>query len=483
MSATNVTVRVLRLVDHDAQFALNQDKAGSNPVILNLEDLSHPDYIERLNDLISSDGAGADYVAKCQCNNLEGNNRLGMRCPICHTEVEVTTLLDEDHLICRNWLSCPKELPNGWLAPKIYLNLAEWLTYDKRRRNYLDDILDVETPIPFELSDVVTGKGFNYLYDNFDRLMDYFINNHPIISKKPDTAAMKLWLELYRNQIFCHYVPILNSALSPYDKESAGASHKKRYTDTTADNIRRAAISLSRLHYSTKRKNRLYMAEQTAYKAFKDIVAYVEESTKKYISHKKAIPRTHIFGSRFHLSFRAVVTPIVKPHLPDHLHVPMKLAVSTFRVHIYNKLFHNLKLDINTAVEKINRAMQIVDPDIVKILNELIEESPFPGIPCLWDRPPSIRDGSVMLKYITEIKEDINDSTISITPIDVALPNADFDGDNLAGIVLMETEAVRALRNVSPDHLIFNRNNGEVTNEIGINKSLAITWNNFLQVV
>jgi hypothetical protein len=167
------------------------------------------------------------------------------------------------------------------------------------------------------------------------------------------------------------------------------------------------------------------MAEQTAYKAFKDIVAYVEESTKKYISHKKAIPRTHIFGSRFHLSFRAVVTPIVKPHLPDHLHVPMKLAVSTFRVHIYNRLFHEFKLDINTAVEKINRALQIVDPDIVKILNDLIEESPFPGIPCLWDRPPSIRDGSVMLKYITEIKEDINDSTISITPIDVALPNAD----------------------------------------------------------
>jgi hypothetical protein len=92
MSVTNNTVRVLRLVDHDAQFALNQDKAGSNPVILNLEDLSHPDYIERLNDLISSDGAGADYVAKCQCNNLVGNNRLGMRCPICHTEVEESTL-------------------------------------------------------------------------------------------------------------------------------------------------------------------------------------------------------------------------------------------------------------------------------------------------------------------------------------------------------------------------------------------------------
>lgn len=429
MTVSNNTVRVLRLVDHDAQFDMNVNKAGSNPVILNLEDLSAPDYIERLNDLISSDGAGSDFLAKCQCGNLEGNNRIGMRCPVCHTEVAVSNLLDEDHLICRNWLSCPKELINGWMAPKIYLNIAEWLTYDKRRRNYLDDILDVDSPVPFELMDVVTGKGFHYLYENFDRLMDYFIYNHPIISKKPDTAAMKLCLQLNRERVFCHYIPILNSALSPYDKESAGSTNKKRYTDTTADNIRRAAISLSRFHYSTKKKNRLLMAEQTVYKAFKDIVAYVEESTKKYISHKKAIPRTHIFGSRFHLSFRAVVTPIVKPHRYDELHVPIKLAVNTFRVQIYNRLFHRHNLNINQAVEKLHRALQIVDPDIINILKDLIDESPFPGIPCLWNRPPSIRDGSVMLKYITEIKEDINDSTVSITPVDAALPNLDFDGD------------------------------------------------------
>jgi len=54
---------------------------------------------------------------------------------------------------------------------------------------------------------------------------------------------------------------------------------------------------------------------------------------------------------------------------------------------------------------------------------------------------------------------------------------------NLAGIVLIETEAVRALQNLSPSHLIFNRNNGEVSDEIGINKSLAQTWNTFLQTV
>ena len=34
-----------------------------------------------------------------------------------------------------------------------------------------------------------------------------------------------------------------------------------------------------------------------------------------------------------------------------------------------------------------------------------------------------------MLKYWTKIKTDMSDECVSITPLDVALPNADFDGD------------------------------------------------------
>lgn len=431
MAVSDDTVRVLKLVNVDEQFHYNEHKAGSKPVILNATDLSEPDYIDKLNALISSDGSGADFMARCQCGELEGNHRMGMTCPVCYTEVAVNNLLDENHLVCRNWLSCPQDLPHGWIAPKIYLNLAEWLSYNKRKNNYLDDILDVTTPIPFELADVVQGKGFHYLAENFDRIMDYFIRVHPVISKKPDTPAMRLCLELNREKVFCHYIPILNSALSPNSGDSSGSSNKKQYTDTTADAIRKAAISLSRLAFSPrKRKNHLYNVETTTFKAFKDIITYVEDATKKYISHKKAIPRTHIFGSRFHCSFRGVVTPITEPHLPDELHIPMKMAVNTLRVQIYGKLLSR-GYNINDAVAKLHMALQVVDEEILEIINTMIKESPFPGIPCVWDRPPSIRDGSIMLKFWTKIKTDIDDSTVGITPIDVALPNADKSSQKL----------------------------------------------------
>jgi hypothetical protein len=480
MALTDSTTRILKLVDHDAQYEMTETRSGIEPIILNKSDLSDPNYIDRLSDLIFSDGAGADFIAKCQCGETEGNNKVGMICPFCDTEVSKKNILDEDNLVCRNWLSCPKELPNGWLTPKIYLMLASWLSYDKGKRNYIDDILDVETPIPFEIADVVKGKGFAYFYDNFDRIIIYFIVDHPTFSKKPETISMKYCLTLYRDRIWCHYIPILNSAINPIITNEGTGSSKKRYSDVTADHILSAGISLSRLEFSNKKRDHMRHVERTAFKAYKDIINYFEESTKKYISTKKAIPRTHIFGSRFHWSFRGVIVPIVGPHMYYELHIPWRMAVNTLRVHIKGILMREYQMNISDTEKKVREALNRVDPDIKQIMDRLIEESPFPGLPCLWDRPPSIRDGSVMLKFWTVIKTDLDDSSIGMSPLDVALPNADFDGDSLAGILIPETEMVKSMRNLSPSALIYNRNTGEVSSEIGIHKTCAITWNSFL---
>jgi len=424
------TKRVLKLVSHDDQFNLVLNRSDIDPIILNKFDLTDTDYIDQLSDLIFSDGTGADFIAKCQCGHTEGNNKIDMTCPVCETKVSKRNILDEDNLICRNWLMAPKELPNGWLAPKLYLNLAAWLSYDKGKRNYLDDILDVDSVLPFDLIGIIDGRGFNYLYDNFDRIMNFFYFDHPVISKKPDTLSMKFCIELYKDIVFCHYIPILNAAINPIITQEGGGPNKKRYSDTTADHIMKAAVSLSRLEFAPKkRKNQTIYAERIAFKAFKNIIDYVEEATKKYVATKKAIPRTHIFGARFHWSFRGVIVPIVGPHQYYELHIPWKMAVNTLRVHIIGRLCKRYDMNVNVAFSKVRTALNTFDPLIKEIMDQMIEESPFPGIPCLWDRPPSIRDGSVMLKYWTRIKTDLEDSAVGMSPLDVALQNADFDGD------------------------------------------------------
>jgi hypothetical protein len=483
--STDRTMRIFKLINHDQQFEDNLNKFGSDPVILDHLDFSEPNYTEKLQKLIFADGAGADFIAKCQCGLLEGNNKIGMRCEVCQTDVCPTHLLDSNNLMCKNWLSCPQEIPNGWLTPRVYLILSHWLSYTttgKVKMNYLDDILDVTTPIPFELSDVVQGKGFVYLYDHFDRLMEYFTQSHPVISKKADTKAIRFFLAVNRDKIFCHTIPIMNGAINPIITSDTTGPNKRQYSSTTADFALKAAITLSKHRHSTRKTNRVFRAERNALKAFRDIIAYTEDATRKYISVKKAIPRTHIFGSRFHLSFRAVIVPIVGIHTYHELHVPWRLAVNTLRVHLIGMLCRS-GLSPNDAITKVRRALQIVDPDIAALFKQMIADSPFPGIPCLWDRPPSIRDGSVTLKFWTKIDEDLSNSCVGVSPLDVALSNADFDGDALAGILVPETDMVMAMENLSPEHLIFNRNTAEISDEIAINKTTSMTWNAFLESV
>jgi hypothetical protein len=52
---------------------------------------------------------------------------------------------------------------------------------------------------------------------------------------------------------------------------------------------------------------------------------------------------------------------------------------------------------------------------------------------------------------------------------------------NMAGILIMETDMVKALRNLSPAALIYSRNTGEVTSDIGCHKSICLTINEFLE--
>lgn len=485
---TDKTIRMISLIDHDKQFETCRDKFNINPAILNAYDLTVPGFIETITALISTDGAGTDFIARCGCGDLEGEQRIGMRCDTCGQKVARESITEEDNLACRTWLKCPDELPHGWLTPNIYMCLASWLGYDRKKkkgaRNYLDDILNVDGVVPVDISHVVTGKGFQYLYDNFDRIMKFFIYDHPVTSKKADTPAIEFMLDLYRDRIWCHYIPILPAALNPITRPDSESTARKRQADPISNLVLSAAIILSRIDFGPKRKReRDIIVERGVYEAYKNLIEYNDEATNKFISTKKAIPRTQMFGARQHMSFRGVIVPIVGDHNYDEIHLPWKMSVNLLRVHILAKLCNVYGYGLDTASLKIRKAINIYDPLIDEIMMGLIADSPYPGLPCLWQRPPSIRDGSVKLVFITKVKKDPKESAIGMTPIDVAWQNADFDGDNLAGVLIVETEMVDAFRRMSPSELVFDRNTGAVSSEVGISPSCALTWNRYLGMV
>lgn len=56
-------------------------------------------------------------------------------------------------------------------------------------------------------------------------------------------------------------------------------------------------------------------------------------------------------------------------------------------------------------------------------------------------------------------------------------------GDSLAGILIPETEMVHAMKGMSPARLVYSKNGGSVSSEIGLHSTMSVTWASFLQVV
>jgi hypothetical protein len=277
-----------------------------------------------------------------------------------------------------------------------------------------------------EIANVVNGRGFQYLRDNFDRLMDFFINDHPKISEKSESKTMRFFLDMYKDVIWCRYIPIMPAALNPITSRDPDSVQASRQIDPITTHVMEAASILSEIDFGTKRrKDRQLKVERQVWAAYQAIIAYNEEATRKFHSTKKAIPRTQMLGARMHLTFRAVIGPIIGEHVHDELHIPWSIGVNTLRVHIIGILQNRYDYMLVDAQRIHSRAITTYDKTVDDIMKSLIEESPCHGLPVLWHRPPSIRDGNVMLKRVTRIKTDINDPSISMTPIDVALPNAD----------------------------------------------------------
>lgn len=472
--------RFIPPVDMDIQY----NRCQSHAVILNMFDFASDEFSDQIRNSVFHTTPEVDFVATCQCEHLRGNYLIGTVCPECHTEVKPDWSISDDHLKFHNWLSCPEALEGGWLNPRVYLMLSRWLTHRKTQTtNYLDDILNPATPIPHEISDVVKGKGFDYLYRNFDTIMDFFMNVFPRTSKKPATEFVRSYLKTYRHLLWCHYVPLASSALHPILSSEGSDKNKRQYSDTKADHILSAISGLSKLTSPSRKKQKLSEIEKTTFKAYKSFITYIDELYDIIVDGKAAMPRSHIAGARLHWTLRTVITPICEAHEPDELHMPQKLMVSTFRVHILGILVREYKLSQSEAIKKHTEALVTFDPDIHAILERLIEESPFPGIPILWHRPPTIRDGSIMCLFITYVKKDMYDETVGIPPILCKLPNADFDGDNQIGTVLLEVDMANAFMTIHPNSLIMSRNAPVVSDEICVHKELCVTINSFLRMV
>ncbi len=362
-------------------------------------------------------------LPQCECGNLVGEYLIGNECNLCHSVVVNNNEADIEPIF---WLRSPVGVaklinPVVWYmlrrrfkAEKI--NIIDYLTYTKHDEpKFPGRVLN-------RIRELGIQRGYNHFVENFD----YIISNLFEMSEfrkgtKRQTDYLPMLLEKYRDCIFSDHIPIPHKDLFVIEKVKNSS-----YMDKTSQNAIAAFNLMAGIDKKLAEKSVITRMDRTV-KALTMISDYYVEFYKTYLAPKEGILRHHIYSTRTHFTFRAVISSLTTPNKYDEIHIPWGVAIGSLKIHILNKLM-KLGMNHNDALGFIYRSINEINPIMEKILDELIDESPNKKIPCLFNRNPTLLMGSVQKLYISKIKKDLNDNTIGLHILLTGLYNADFDG-------------------------------------------------------
>lgn len=426
----------LEIVDFDHEF----NSLAKIPTVLNdLEERSEKDkeeinrsiYTKYTSDLLTN-------IPSCECGLLQGEDAIGVKCDVCHTEVKPSI---EDELESLIWIRAP-------LGVKALINPTCWKIissrYTKSNFNVLRYICDIGyNPSNRRINALeevrASGlqRGFNYFVENFDAIIEALNQLPSFRIKKNEVDYTSEFIRENRTKIFCRYIPILNKSILVFEDDNQG-----NFVDSSVPGV----VNAARIMVSIDKREEL-TPKQRENRAIKAVIqlsdVYESMNHNAFLSGKPGLLRKHIFGSRSYFSFRAVISSLTDPHHYREIHIPWGVATAVFSVHIKNMLLKQ-GMTANEANSFIYAHAQRYHPTLDKIFHDFIESSPYPntpytdvrtgetaylrGIPCTMARNPSLKINSIQLVYITKVKTDVTDPTVTI-PILVVHPlNADYDG-------------------------------------------------------
>lgn len=488
--------RVLKTSNFTKLYNDSRDHPATH--VLNDIDFSDPDYAEQMSELVLSGASEVDFLSTCACGHLTGNFYDGEVCPICHEVVVNEMQQQSGRYPTRTWLAAPPELKHGWLSPVIYIMLEKWTAYNGKATKdrtkiqaYIRDLLDPTRPLPDFMKGWVeervkitgTPRGFNFLYENFDRFIQSMLYEAPPnVVKKSITANLMKMLILYKDDLWCTHFPILFNSLHAIINDASSITNKRRYVDATVRHVFQSASDLSQLAQQTELgiispKN----YHSTVFKVYQNMMSYHCDIQDKQLSGKTSLPRKHIWGARHHLSSRSLISPISGQHTIDEIQPSWGCMVNMFRPHLMGRFMFEFNLTPRAAFAKHHEALQRYDPDVHMLLERFIVECPAPGIPVLVCRNPSVSYLSVQLMYIKNIKTDPSDTTMSISSRILSGFGGDFDGDDMNAQLLPEMGSLAAFHNLHGSVNSMDRNLLGVTKHFGIMNADAVTYNSWLE--
>jgi hypothetical protein len=427
----------LSLENHDLLF---QQQTAHIPIILNDYNNQSEDSKRQLNELIytATEGDVLSNIPACSCNATFGEHKLNAEdpviCPECGTPVVAKFEKKIDPLL---WIRSPNGVEK-LINPVVWTMMKREFT--KGGFEVIRWICDPYYKVSSKQSKYITAvnemlmglnvrRGYNAFIQNFDAIIDGLYSMRLFAKPGRKKTSFKKFLERYRDAIFSDYIPLPNRALLVVENTNVG-----RYMDPiildSIDAIQTMAGIDSDLNNFT-----VQVKENRTLKTIVQLAAYYESVYRFTLGKKQGILRKHVFGSRAHFSFRAVVSSLTGSHFYDEIHIPWNLAVTVLRVHLANKL-EARGFSPNDIFALLNEYTTQYHPLLDELFKELIAEAPGGAIPATMQRNPSLNRGSCQAVGISRVKTDMSDPTVSISFLAVVAMNCDFDGELIAIVKL-----------------------------------------------
>lgn len=418
----------LGLPDFDEAF----HNAKNNPVVINDIVIAKTEDRQKLNDMIFttySDAENLELQASCSCGHCKGDHIIDTDfvCEHCNTKV---MYLKDRKLESKLWIRAPDGvdalmspavfgmLSNGFVKRRI--RIFEWAINPGYRSKESDAFDKIRAEFPdFK-------RGINWVYRNFDAFIAFLLKIR--VPMQPHKANdLRLFVEHNRNRIWFKYIPIPSSQV--FVKERSG---DRVYSDITIVEAIEAIRTVSSITNSISAINNEEV-QRKAITAIKQLHTYYYTWQGVPLTDKKGLARKHIFGSRLWFTARAVITSQHWQHKLDDLVMPWGLFISLMRLHIAGILMREKSMSAPDAARWINKAMTTYSDEAYAIIRRLIETSnnDRSGVRVHFQRNPTLRRLSIQAFYVCDVWLDPEIYTVAMSPMVLANPNSDFDGDQM----------------------------------------------------
>lgn len=455
------------------------DKLNKAPIIANNYPLDTIEDKENFDNLLLTryEDSNLKPAPQCSCGKLKGVFRVGEVCSACG---ETVTNNFQEEIKSDVWL-VPLPGISSFITPISWRILQHHMLEDRFDcLKYLTSAFykpELPTIVPPRRLEYVMEqghiRGLNYFINNFDKVMRDFCYGAGR-KKYEKIINLEKYIEMNRNNIFCTVLPVPSRVMFPIERVGSKTSYGDKNMIPVID-----AVRIMQEAESRRDSLDLKRMEARMVKCMDLFAEFHFNYVKNVLGSKYGVFRQHTFGGRMQFSARAVITSLYEPHDFREVHYPWSFGIGKYGIHVVNKLIKR-GYTLFEIYDKLRKASKNYNAEINEIFEEIIEESPYIGLPIILQRNPTIRRASALRLYVTKIKPNPEDKTISMSVGNLKGFNADFDGDELNTIALLDSVMHDAFESLAPENNVMDMSTPwKISSNLGLHTpavSTAVNW-------